>query len=962
MKSASVRLLQTCFAALLALSAVNAAFAQTAQDNAANAAYATSWGTGTNGGTGFGPWQLFSNNNPGSNDFAGFYIGSSGVGAVDVASKSFGIYANGANYNYAIAFRPLGAPLTTDKVFSFKFKNNSIATGKQVGFSLFNGTSFTQTNDFNTLAGAARFNFYFLGGNATYSIWDGDGPLLLADVPYRGDGLTVEFTLRSANTYSLTIKSADGATIISSSVVDYNLQGSGNIDSFACYVLDNDTGNNGDLQVNQFSVVPTSLIPPVIQNVRPANGSVYVPTTTNIVFDVLSPFSGIASNGAVVTLNGVAVTNFFVAGPSTNRTFTTLTTLALNTVYDTRIVVTDINGNRATNTFTFNTWSPTGFFIEAEDYNYNRGGFIPSPTITQYRNITLPASNNVDFLEYGDPTNNTGFANNYRSQDPIWLELSGDSVDHANYQPFGVDNYAMGFINNGEWLNYTRRITNGAYAVYARMSGNGPSPVMLMERAASATVTNAVQPRIALGTFVGVNTGNISSNYTFVQLKDFFSQPVTLRFSTNAPTTNTFRLTNIGNDGYNFDYLIFVPLPVANTNTQRPYLTAGFPFPGATGVLPDEPITFSIANRDTTNVPALTKLFVNGAQVSLTFSNHAAGSTFTSQPATLYPVNTNVTVRVIQTDSAGVNQTNDWQFGVANILTIPSAYALTTGSGVNPGFNLRVAKYPDVWPGTATPAPGSSAWAEAMLAGTVVNATAVSSGNFTETNVINYELCGNASPDGNTFLNNAPFPGIALGAYSPCANTNGPNNFALAAVTYVQLPAGLHRWAVRSDDGFRLAVGNAPTPTNTLIMDYEGYRGAQNPSEFYFIAPVTGVYPMRLLYYQGGFGASVEIYSIDRTTGTPILINDLTNPNSIRAFRGTSGGGSGVTLTNPQRSGNTTTFSFVTQTGRTHNVRYKNALTDPTWLLLRTITGTGSVTNISDVTAGATRFYLVETP
>ena len=930
-----------------------------AQDDAAKLVYANGWQSGTNGGTGFGPWTLFAN--PGVGDFSGFFIGGSGAGSVDVSNKSFAIYANGANYNYAIAQRAFGSALTTNVVFTLKFKNNAIATGKQVGVSLFNGTTFTQTNDFNTLAGAARFNFYFVGGNSSYTIWDGGGSFI-SDVPYHGDGLTLEFSLRSADTYAFTVKSADGTAIISSSVIDYPLQGSGTIDSFACYALDNDTAN-GDLFVNQFAVVPTSQIPPVIQNVLPANNSVYLPTSQTIAFNAVSPFSGIATNGITVSLNGTNVTSYAFAGSSTNRSVTAMPTLAANTIYNAKIVVADINGNRATNTFTFNTWNTSATYIEAEDYNYNKGLFNPAPTIGWYGNIISLASNTVDIFEYGDPTNATGFANNYRPQDPIWLEASGDSLDHNNFTAFSVTNYAMGFIANGEWQNYTRRLTNGAYNVYARMSG-GPAPVMLLERTASPTATTASQPRVALGTFVGGDTGNISLNYAFVPLKDFFSNPVLLRFSTNAPTTNTFRLTDIGADSYNLDYLIFVPITVANTNTQRPYVSAGFPFPGAAGVLPDQTISFTIANRETTNVPALTKLYVNGAEVtgSLNYSNNTAGTTYTCQPATLYPLNTSTTLRAVFTDASGITQTNDWQFGVANILVIPPAYALPTGSGLNSGFNLHVVKYPDVWPVTATPTPGSSTWAEAMLAASVANATPVSNISLAETNVINYELCGVQSPDGYTFANEVVFPGISLAGYAPCANTNGPGNFALSAVTYVQLTAGLHRWAVRSDDGFRLATGNSANPTNTLIMDYEGYRGAQNPSEFYFVIQTTGVYPMRLLYYQGGFGASLELYSIDRTNGQPILINDPANGNSIKAYRATTGGAGGVTLLNPHHNGSTTTFSFQTQAGRTHYVRYKNALADPTWLPLQTITGNGSATNITDATAsGATRYYRVET-
>ena len=930
-----------------------------AQDDAAQTNYNGGWSTGVNGGFGFGPWVMADNNLPASNAYSGFFIGDCGVASINVSNKSFGIYANGTGYNYAAAYRSLSNALAVDKVLTLKFKNNNLDAGGVAGFSLRSGTDFTQTNNFDTLTGNSRFSFYFLGGNINYTVYDYNFAFD-SGVPWTSGGLTIEFALRTADTYRLVVKNSDGTATLAT-FDGLQLQGSGTIDSLVCYTLD----AGGDIHFNQFKVQSTSLVPPEIINVQPTNGSFYLPTSTAITFNALSAFSGIAANtnSIKVALNGTNIpgANLNFTGASTNWAVTASPALAVNTTYNALITVTDLSGNQVTNAFTFNTWSPTNLFIEAEAYNYAGGGAILSPSLGAYDNqIAIPAVSNIDFFEYTD-----GGANPYRTNDAVDLEISGDSADHADYQLNSLTNWVLSYIQGGEWVNYTRKFgTNIAFNVYARMSGGGASPVMLMERSATPFVTTTNQPRASLGTFVGHDTGNIISNYAFVPLKDFLGSNVVVRF---AQLTNTFRLTRIS-DSYNLDYLLF--LPVSNTNTQRPYISAGYPYPGAGGVMPDQSISFTIANRQTTNVVASTKLYVNGADVSgsLVFSNNAAGTVVTYTPAALYPLNASSTVRAVFTDTAGVIQTNDWQFNVANLLVVLPAYALASGSGVNSGFNMHLVKYPDTWPGNATPTPLSSSWAEAVLAGNIVNTNtslpylpdiAVS---YSETNFINYQLCGVPSPDGYTFTNPVAFPNIPLGGYSPCANTNGPGSFALSAVMYVQLNAGLHQWAVRSDDGFRLAVGNAPTPTNTLIMDWEGGRGAQNPSVFYFVTQTNGLYPMRLLYYQGGFGASVEFYSIDRATGQPILINDPNNANSIKAYRATTAAGAGVLLTNPQHSNSTGTFSFVTQAGKTHTVQYKNALTDASWQQLIVVAGSGASTNITDNTAsGGTRFYRVST-
>ena len=867
------------------------------------------------------------------------------MGAVDVTNKSFGIYANGANYNFAIAHRAFNAALTTNDVFTFKFKNNSIATGKIIGFSLFNSTSSPPTNDFNTLAGAARFSFYFVGGNANYSIWDGGGSFPW-DVPYHGDGLTIEFVVRPGDTYRFVVKSADGSTIYSS-VDGYPLNSSGTIDSFACYVIDNDGG--GDLQVNQFRVAATALIPPLIQNVLPANGSVYLTTSTNITFDVSSVFSTIATNNIKVSLNGSNVTSLAFAGASTNWSVTATPTLLANQIYNAAITVTDNNGNSVTNNFTFNTWSASDLFIEAEAYNYSGGGAILAPFTGQYdAQMGVRGSNTVDFLEFAD-----GGTNFYRTNDAIDLEISGDALDHANYAGLFLTNWTLAYVQFGEWANYTRKLTSGqAYNVYAQMSGGGNNPVILAERDATPFATTTNQARAALGTFVGYNTGDIVSNYTFVALKDFFSNPVNVRF---AQLTNTFRLTRIG-DAYNLDYLIFVP--VTNTATQRPYLSAGFPFPNAANVAPDQQLTVTIANRQTDVNPATIQLFINNTNVtgSTTISNTSAGSLLTYNPSPYYLLGATNTASVIFTDTGGIAQTNTWQFTVVNLTVVPPGYAVASAS--TRGFNVRVAKAPNEAPDAQFPA--TSARAEAHLANLIINTNTslpwineASPGTFTETNTLNYDQIG---VDGGSLPGDTLYPLVPAtlnGSY-----TNDPNHLSLAASGFALLTPGIYKWGVRSDDGFRLTTGAAANPTNLVLGVIEGGGGV---SEFEFIIQTAGYYPIRLLHYEATSFANLEFYSVNRTNGTVILINNLTNADATQVF--TSSASSPITLLNPAHSGVTTTFSFQTQTGKTHTVQYKNLLTDATWLTLQTISGAGNITNVTDVAAsGTSRFYRIYTP
>ena len=69
-----------------------------------------------------------------------------------------------------------------------------------------------------------------------------------------------------------------------------------------------------------------------------------------------------------------------------------------------------------------------------------------------------------------------------------------------------------------------------------------------------------------------------------------------------------------------------------------------------------------------------------------------------------------------------------------------------------------------------------------------------------------------------------------------------------------------------------------------------------------------------------------------------------------------------VTITNPNRTGTTVTFDFLSQSGHNHRVEYKNTLNDASWQVLTNIAGTGSPVTVTDDTATPdSRFYQVTT-
>ena len=837
-----------------------------AYDNATN--YTTGWNNGENQGFGFQPWTLLNENIGGG--FSGFYIGNAGTrnGITAPPGNAFGMYAHGGGTNEATAFRGFSNSLPTNVVFKVQWANFGIgfSAANRAGFALRHGNATNTVDDFDT---NTRFDFYYIGGGPnSFLILDGSG-VTICNIAFGQGPLELDFILLSPDTYRLLIKDATGANTLA--VFD-NMTLAGNpgdtIDSVACYALN----TSDDQAFNDFTISSTSLVPPDIGNLQPTNGTIYASSATPFSFTVGSQFSTISSNGVQFILNGVVQSNLTFTGSGTTNLGVTLNTpLQNNQTYTGMIIATDNNGNHATNNFSFNTWLATDFFVEASDYNFSSGGWIDAAQPNQdYAGLT--GSNGIDYLEF----DLTGTNNAYRPGDLPQVQPATD-VDHDSFASQSLPPYNLGYIENGEWENYTRAMGGTNYLVYARMAGFGGSPVMEMQELANTLATSSNQPLATLGTFVCPQTGG-PQNWTFVQLKDFFSNPVMVNF----PLTNTFRMTCIGTSGnINWSYLIFVPQ--TNTATLRPYISEGFPFPGATAG-PDQLIHFTIANRQTSVSPGSIQLYLNGTNVTggISLNGNAAGTVVSYQSPALLPAGTN-TLQAIYGDGT-VLQTNTWQFTVVTLPVIPPAWALPLSAINGSGFSIQIAKAPDG--STNIDFPPTIARALVQLAGTLTNsqtglpytnlaAGPNSNGMYLETNTINYDITG--TPQGSfTFNFKTNFP------YIPPSGTN--NYIAMSANMYLQLNAGVYTFAIRSDDGFELTAGPTPTSTNLTLGIFDGGRGNNTPTTFDFIVQTNGLYPMRLIYDQGEFGGNIEFYSINRANGTPTLINDATSANSVRAW------------------------------------------------------------------------------
>jgi hypothetical protein len=161
-------------------------------------------------------------------------------------------------------------------------------------------------------------------------------------------------------------------------------------------------------------------------------------------------------------------------------------------------------------------------------------------------------------------------------------------------------------------------------------------------------------------------------------------------------------------------------------------------------------------------------------------------------------------------------------------------------------------------------------------------------------------------------------PGLPGGGTSPAANaapgtgtiSPGSDNYVAEATTYLDLKAGIYIFGVNSDDGF--VVSTSPDPRDTLgtILGFanmgRGNSGAiggmtlpagqsfpqlftqgANAGSYVFSVRVLedGIYPFRILYWQGGGGVNLEFFTLNPDSGQVALVGDTLNPDSVKAYR-----------------------------------------------------------------------------
>ena len=343
---------------------------------------------------------------------------------------------------------------------------------------------------------------------------------------------------------------------------------------------------------------------PQVANRTPDARANFYAYTNGIGFTATTLTTNTINTSAIrLYLNGADVSSGLAVSGTTSNLDVAFNGLAANTVYDARIVLSDLAGRTSTNEFTFDTFdegyfdSPAVKVIEAEDYNYGGGQFQDNPPASGLDNLgtqingggvgyfDLVASPGIDYFDRS-ATAGSGATPEYRTTDFVGTqagsvnEIESDNsrvINDTIRQKYIADNlpeYEVRGTEGGEWLNYTRIFSNASYHVYLRAACRASQSVFLDRVTGDPGQSNQTTAR--LGVFNMPSTA-ILVNYRYVPLTDANGNPAML----NLSGTNTVRLTLGGSQTdvtqYTMvlNYLLFAPVVVAQAGLESTAAVSG---------------------------------------------------------------------------------------------------------------------------------------------------------------------------------------------------------------------------------------------------------------------------------------------------------------------------------------------------------------------------------------------------
>jgi hypothetical protein len=513
---------------------------------------------------------------------------------------------------------------------------------------------------------------------------------------------------------------------------------------------------------------------------------------------------------------------------------------------------------------------------------------------------------NVDYQRLAGPSGQNA---TYRTNDWTGIGIAGDAA-RQNYLTAqltnpSVEDWNVGYINIGDWLNYTHHYPAGTYNIYGRLAGGDGATTVALSNVVSGTLVGNFQ-------FNGTDWGA----YQYVPLVDSNDNVLPITFNGSQQTLSVTLMSG----GDNMNFFMLVPASVG-----LPLLSNIAPTNG-TVFATNSTFSFTTTSTSTINNSGI-QLILNGANVSSSLVISGSSTKNVSFPLlqsnTLYTAVINVT----NASGAGVSRTVQFDtMSTANFYVKIEDFDFNGGQYDTVGNGL----IPNAYEGDGLP--GDT--------GAVSNVDyfhQISDGG-------NYLYRG-PNALATEITSDIPLPGYTAGLDYDVGNFNNGNwgNFTR------NYPAGKYYVYGRlaGVGGMDTALGQVTSGLGTTSQTINTLgTWVANPN-----------------------GWQTWVWVQLQNNGVPVIVSvggvntlRVTSAGNCNANYFMLVPVRGIHISAAQSGGNTV-ISFPTTAGSTYRVFYSTSLTSGSWTQLATVPGNGTVESASDATSGGSmRFYKVTSP
>jgi hypothetical protein len=332
--------------------------------------------------------------------------------------------------------------------------------------------------------------------------------------------------------------------------------------------------SGGNLLPNFFALVEATVDLPILSGMYP-DGTHPFEYTNALSFTVTSDGATFPTNGIKVILDGFDVSSLLVFSGSPSNTTVVYPDLLPNAIHTAIISITNSLDHGLLITNDFDTFSTNNFMVQASDFDFNGGQYIPAndwvPNAYGFAFGDFVSTTNIDFQHTTLGCETYPYRPNGISQEQGFDYLTPIFVS------FGAIDYDLGCFGAGDWANYTRAYPTGNFYVYVRSAGLGAYSMYLEQVVSGAGTTNQAVTKLGDWGAVGIN----NTTHAWVPLTDDgLAAPIAV--SLNG--VETLRITTTTGDCYP-NYFMLVPASGIKTSASKQGANAVISFPTQAGVV-----------------------------------------------------------------------------------------------------------------------------------------------------------------------------------------------------------------------------------------------------------------------------------------------------------------------------------------------------------------------------------------